>query len=75
MLKEYILVIEVERTAPPSVFQRCAHATSPCSVCTVVKIEYTGSILQLPDYLTEQAGRGCVGTSLEDAGGCCAFYH
>ena len=31
--KEYILVIE--RTSPPSVFQRCAHATSPCSVYSI----------------------------------------
>ena len=26
-------------------------------------------------YTTDRAGRGCVGTSLEDVGGCCAFYH
>ena len=29
------------------------------------KYSGSGSILQLPDYLTEQAGRGCVGTSME----------
>ena len=34
--KQYILVIE--RTATPSVFQRCAHATSPCSVCSVDRV-------------------------------------
>ena len=40
--KEYILV--TERTAPPCVFQTFAHPTSPAL-----------SILQLPDYLTEQS--------------------
>ena len=55
---EYVSVIE--GTAPPCVFKTFAHPTSPCSVC---------SILQLPDCLTEQAGRGWVGKCLEDTGG------
>ena len=43
------IYISVRRdsTPPPCVFQTFAHPASPCSVC---------SILQLPDYLTEQAG-------------------
>ena len=45
-IKEYILVIE--RTAPPSVFQKCAHATSPCSVCSIERVH----LVVYSNYLT-----------------------
>ena len=67
-IKEYILVIE--RTAAPSVFQTCVHATSPCSVRSIDRVHQ----VVYSNYLTV-TGRGYVITSLEDAGGCCAFYH
>ena len=70
--KEYILVIE--RTAPPIVFQTCvSHNLSPpaLSDSQVVGVYY----LVFSIYTIDRAGRGCVGTSLEDAGGFCAFYH
>ena len=44
-IKEYILVIE--RTAPPNVFQRCPHATSPCSVCSIERVH-----VKYSNYLT-----------------------
>ena len=37
----------------------------PCNLS--LRVHQVVYILQLPDCLTEQAGRGCVGTSLEDA--------
>ena len=65
--KEYILVIKRTAVSSKDV------PTQPLPALSVVYVDI--HILQLPDCLTEQAGRGCVDTSLEDAGGCCAFYH
>ena len=52
--KEYILVIERTLHSTTSVFQRCAHATSPCSVFSIDRVHQVGS-----NYLTVwQSRRG-----------------
>ena len=70
--KEYILVIE--RTAPPQRLPNiCPRnlsqpALSDGQVVGVCYLVYSMNT-------TDRAGRGCVGTCLENAAGCCAFYH